>query len=142
MDNFTIIDSRLPLAMQVETSAYHDESRDYEVTLEVEGAPHTRITATVNKPDHEKPALLGADTDDSELLPQHLRNRLLLLVFRLLYSEMVDAGGQGIEWHMNDGSRWIRRQFGFVDGQRIISALVPHVPDVEPFQSWNCIRID
>jgi hypothetical protein len=136
-----IIENRLPIAITMETMRYEEEARCYELTFEVKAAPATRVIATINKPDDARAFVASIDSDRARLLPNSVRKRMLLLTFRLLLSEMLSADGEAIEWHMNDASRWIRYGLGFVDGQRVIRALLPHVPYLDTFESWNCVRI-
>jgi hypothetical protein len=141
MEELPIVNYRLPLAMGIEFGECHETSQRFELTFEVKAAPHTLIRATVEKSDHESSVLVSIDSDESRILPKHLRSRMLLLSFRLLYREMVLDSGDAAEWHMNDACRWIRWGLGFVEGQQVISALLPHTPYLETFTSWNWVRI-
>ena len=134
--------TNLPLVLNLESLKDRADVWDFEVTIEIKRAPGTRIAAIVYKLDDGSSRIESVEYDELGVLPEELRDRFIMLVFRLLYHDMMAADGDAMEWHMYDATRWIRTQFGDVDGTRIITALLPYVPDLIPFQSWNCVRID
>jgi hypothetical protein len=120
---------------------YADDSFEYELTLNVIDSSQSRTVAVIRRLPDNHTIIWNLETNGLIGLGLRLREKFLLLIFRLLRNEMVKAGGNAVEWHMNDAAAWIRRQFNESEAETIFSVLSPHVGTVAEFKSWLNVRV-
>ncbi|HEX8523412.1 MAG TPA: hypothetical protein VF669_14255 [Tepidisphaeraceae bacterium] len=117
----------IPLILHVEELQHFDDDvLEHEVSLKVAGAPETKLVAKIGSHFYKQPRVMSVSQHGVLDLPVALADRLLILVFRLLVSEMTKDCGWEATWSMADSTNWIRHQFPH-EGEQLLEVMRPHV---------------
>ena len=109
-----------------------DDMVEHEISIEVAGARESRVQALIRSEFYRDPQVVEIADNGMPGIKQVLLERLLILSFRLLSSEMVEECGWECRWSMPDVTTWLSCQFGAPDAEAILAALRPHVrPNVQ-----------